>query len=176
MKPNDIQTPARFPHKTMNVSPDRAWIPGDCFAYEGTGAGSAYFSNIIGYSLPDAISSYARGIVACPHNWGGHAVRFTIAWRPLNGSAGNVRFDTALRQISDGVSFGTVFGSESSLIDAASGNADTAVVTTVDYAAIPTNWTYGNYIQMAINRRGDVGADDTYAYAIYLIAAGLEVI
>lgn len=177
---NRIEIPY-IPWRTVTTTPDRFWLPGGALTYEGSGAGSAYTSYVPGYSLPDGIASYARGVMPMPPNWGGRRIRALIAWRPANGSAGNVSFSVALRRIYDGgtISGSTYVDTATAIIDASSGNTDVTVVTEIatddwDIAGTaPMNINRNELVSFALNRRGDVGAEDTYAYTIYLIAIEL---
>lgn len=172
-----------IPWRTVTTTPDRFWLPGGALTYEGSGAGSAYTSYVPGYSLPDGIASYARGVMPMPPNWGGRRMRALVAWRPANGSAGNVRFDCALRRIYDGGTISaTIFDSVTAKVDASSGNTDVTVVTEFGESdwdgagTAPTDIVKNEFVSFALSRRGDVGATDTYAYTIYLIAVELELV
>lgn len=176
---NQIQIPSYIPWKTATTTPDRFWIPGGALEYEGTGAGSVYTSYVPGYQLPDGIASYARGVVPFPPNWGGRRLKILASWRANAGTAtGNVRFDAAIRRILDGGTISTTYESVTGKIDAASGNTDISTVTVISGAdwgtttggTAPTNIGANEFLSIALSRRGDVGADDTFAHPIFLIS------
>ena len=179
MKPNDIIIPTRPAFRTACTTPDRFYLTGKALEYEGTGAGSAYTSYIPGYSMPDSIASYARGVMPLPPNWGGKQLRVLAAWRPANGSAGNVSFAVGVRRIYDGGTIsGVTYDVVNSKSDATSGNTDVTVVTefaTSDWAGGGTAPAVGKneFLSIALNRRGNEGADDTYGYTIYLVSIEL---
>ena len=180
MKPRVQQETTRFAWRTADVTPDRFGIPGKSLTFSGTNAGTAQIdttNNVAGYSLSEGQNTVAYGVIPLPSNWGGRYYRMSVAWFPAGTAAGNVRLGFGTRRIADGTAFTSALESIAPIIDASSGAATTAVVTKQNFAtALPTNIGTGEFMAFDIRRRGDVGADDTYDNAIYVIAVEIALV
>jgi hypothetical protein len=164
------------PRRTVisTAAPSVLYLPGGALGYAGTGAGVlSTSSGVAGYALPDAVASSARGLIALPPAWAGRAVRLRIAWLPADANAGNVLWSAAnLRRVSSGRTL-AVLEDVANTVAATLADASKPVVTAIDFAALPTDITAGEFLSIAVARNGGAGTD-TYANTVYLLGLSLE--
>lgn len=157
------------------LTPDRFWLTGKALMYTGTGAGvESNTSGLAAYALPNAVTSTARGMIPLPSNWAGKLTQMQIVWMPADANAGNVAFTAAsLRRLSND---GTITTLEdiTTGVDAAPLSATKTAIYQINFSALPTDITAGEFLSIAI-ARGGADAADTYANTVYLIGLGLGI-
>lgn len=165
-----VQTlhPRRIAQRSLTTWPQIFHLPPGGMAWDGTGAGVMTFaSTVAAYAMPETINSAARGVIPLPPTWAGKPAKLMAAWFPADANAGNVSWSSAIVRIQNDLTIAVL--QSKTAVDAASGSATKFVVTQIDFGALPTDIVENEFLQVAIRRRGDVPATDTYANHIYLI-------